>query len=238
MEIAEEEALYHRMVQDALMNEAKNQQMTQNDSVQNVISQNDTSAQGGMIPFSIIQNVTEQPDFTWSPIPVVGKMPASFINLTLDPTDDTFLWTFGSGSTTSTDINPTFTYNQTGSYTVTLYETSSGQSKSSIAKSVLVVVPTLGVSFSGSTFGLTPNGFTASFTASITNNGAGTFLAMWVFGDGNVFNFSSSMSNTTIYTYSSLAIFTASLQVTESSFLVTQSVTEYVDPFLGRIVAF
>ena len=58
MEIAEEEALFHRMVQEQLMREAKTAQMTVQDSVQNgesATTAGQAGGAGGVPPYSYFQ---------------------------------------------------------------------------------------------------------------------------------------------------------------------------------------
>jgi PKD repeat protein len=239
MEIAEEEALMHRIMQDQMLRESKTVQMTQDDSVQTGQTSADTIASpaagagaGGVPPYDFFAEGVEVADFSYIPTPAVAGSITYFTNLTRTPENDTFLWQLGSGSLTSTDINPTITYNQTGSYTAILQATSSRGIKSSKSIIVSVIVPSLSATFTGDTFNLTATSFTASLTSSITYNSSGNITGWWRFGDGA----SASYASPITHSYGTLEVYTATLQVTESIYNITASVSASVDPFLDKII--
>ncbi|MEM6964472.1 MAG: PKD domain-containing protein [Bacteroidota bacterium] len=121
-------------------------------------------------------------------------------------------WSFPGGNpTTSTDQNPTVTYNNEGSYTVTLVASNgSGSSTSSITDFILVDdVPSAG-------FSQNTNGLTVSFTNASTN--ANSYN--WDFGDGNTSN----QSNPT-HTYTNDGTYDVILTATNNCGSVTTTQT-------------
>jgi PKD repeat protein len=240
MEIAEEEALMAKIIAEqsailqtqnlALLSQTPppTSQQVQDAAVGSAVG----PGAGGIPRFSYFKEPTEQANFSFSPASPQAGTVTTFTNLSPTPENDTFLWRFGSGSLTSTDINPTVTYSKTGSYTVILQETSSTGHTSSVSNTVTVVIPTLSDTFTGTTFGLTDAGFTASFTGSVNYISTGTISGKWVFGDGQNAVYTSPIT----HIYGALQTYTASLQVTESLYQVTASVKDGVDPFLNRII--
>lgn len=160
---------------------------------------------------------TEQAAFSLSPASGVAPLTVTFVNQTPTPSNDTFLWDFGSGSLTSTDITPSaLTYTQTGSYTVTLQATSAIGAMSIATQTITVSDPTIFAWYTPpqSRTGVAP--YSASFQ--INNTGTApvsTITGVFDFGDG---------SPTVPYTASGMALnhvydtgsFTASFSVTES----------------------
>ena len=90
----------------------------------------------------------------------------------------TFLWSFGDG-TTSTDLNPTKTYNTAGTYTVKLIATNETGCKDTIIKANYIRVGSVRSDFS------IPTSVCVNAPLSITNNTNPTSAqANWSFGDG------------------------------------------------------
>lgn len=156
-----------------------------------------------------VANFTVTPSSGYSPLTV------TFANYTRTPDDDTFLWNFGTGSLTSTDITPSsLTYVRTGSYIVTLQATSSAGVATSANTTITVLNPVLVSKFTLTT---SSNGApsTGSFTNTTTYTGNGTLTYKWLYGSGSL---TSSVASPSPLIYINSGSYTASLQVTESSF--------------------
>ena len=223
MEIAEEEALYHRMAQDAILQESKTAQMTQNDSVQDGQTSAATQTSpacgpgGGGIPlWDYFQEQREEAGFTFSPLSGGGPLSVSFSNTTRTPLDDTFLWTFGDGNT-STAVNPVNVF-ATGSWNIQLQATSSNGAMTAATSAITVSAPTITAGFTVTpTTGSAP--FTASFTNTTTQNGSGPLVYKWYFG--NVAANTSSLANPTfVYDTGS---FTVRLSVSSSVYTLVSA---------------
>lgn len=216
-EIIEEEDLFHRMMQ-----EAKNLQMTQNDSVQNgpscatVGDAGTGTGAGGAPDYLVFHPELEVDNFSADVTSGAAPLVVHFTPIVTTPVADKYLWLFGDG-TTSHAANPTHSFANTQSYNVTLQITNSyGQAKATtkvgyITASLPVITPNFSVN---SASGAAP--FTASFTNTTTYNGSGTLTYKWVFGDGAT---TASLNAAHVYQTGS---FVVELQVTESSFSVAQ----------------
>ena len=131
----------------------------------------------------------------------------------------------------------------TGSFTASLILTESvNHITSSAVKYITLISPTVTPTFTFSTFNLTDDSFTASFTSSVIYNGGGTIQGMWYFGD----DIRVSYTNDRPFTHSyRINTYTASLSITESTFNITSSVTNYVtysnetehdpDPYFSKL---
>jgi PKD repeat protein len=120
-----------------------------------------------------------------------------------------FLWNFGDGNT-STDANPSHTYGNVQSYTVTLTATNSlGSNSKSTTATIHNVAPTV----SASSDAPKNEGSTVTFTGSATDPGGGGDISgySWNFGDGNT----SSQQNPTAV-YADDGNYTVTLNVTDS----------------------
>lgn len=237
-EIIEEEALYHQMLQEAeslrqaklmqedamkqALNLALKSQQPQPSSLQvqdAAVGAPANAGAGGVPPFSYFVKVaqdaaepTELADFSFSPASGISPLLVSFTNLTPTPDNDTFLWDFGSGSATSTSINPSITYTTSGSYTITLYATSSTGNMTTASKSITVSIPTLIAGFTLTTSSATAPSI-GTFANTSTYNGSGTLTRLWVYGSGSL---TSSAAVAPSITYTASGSYTASLSVTES----------------------
>jgi len=245
MELAEEEALYARMAQDAILQEqsrfqeALNQHLMLREASALKQSQNlalisqvppPSSQQvqdggegypvnagaGGGLPFNFFMESAEIASFDISPSSGIGPLQIAFTNTTPSPENDTFLWNFGSGSLTSALISPSpLTYTQTGSYTITLQSTSSANTSTQASKGITVSAPTLTALFGISSSSLAGPA-TLSFSNSSSYNGSGTLTYLLSYGTGSLTTTSSSLAPSVIYR--TTGSYTASLQVTESSY--------------------
>ena len=111
--------------------------------------------------------------------PVVLGNTAIFTNSSTGTEPLQFLWDFGDGSGTSTAVNPTHVYSQTGTYTVTL------TAENMFGQSTAVQTITVGLPPEA---GFTHNGpILLGDTAVFTNTAFGTepLQFLWDFGDGS-----------------------------------------------------
>ncbi len=119
----------------------------------------------------------------------------------------TYAWAFGDGGSSS-QANPTHTYQVAGTYTVTLTVTDAGQRSSAKSLEVVAASP-LRMSLSANpTSGVAP--LSVTFTSTV-RDGFGPYTYAWTFGDGGT----SSAANPT-HVYSSAGTFTATVVVTDS----------------------
>ena len=259
MEIAEEEALLHRvqleeqarqkdMFQEALkqhlaLREANAKANQTNLNNQNValpqytpqpasqqIQDGQYAAPAGGGGWVLPSELESQEVARFSAVPStgVGPLTVTFTNLTVSPQNDTFLWNLGSGSYTSSAAitPPALTYTQTGSYTVTLQETSSTGNKSVTTQTITVTDPTLNAWINSPLLatGIAP--LSRSFTVTRTYNGNGAVTGYLHFGDGKPSV--AFVNNGTIGHVYNSGSFTASLALTESSYGHTNVATVYI----------
>lgn len=144
-EIAEEEALYQRMVQDAILRETREQQAAQ--QVQNVA--NAPAGAGGVPPYNYFQELEEYALFTISPTgTIVAPAQITFTNNTRTPLDDTFLWVFDTGSLTSTLVTPApLVYKSVGEFNIMLQETSSAGMMTTASATITLTEPSITASY-------------------------------------------------------------------------------------------
>lgn len=147
-------------------------------------------------------------DFNYLTISDCDSFSLAFNNASFGATN--YLWSFGDG-TTSTQINPSHTYTNAGTYQVKLVAESTGACD--VADSLTLPVtftPRQDVSFTvDNNSGCLP--LTVSFTDQSIGGPGRTYL--WTFGDGGP----SSTSDTTVtHTYTTVGTFTAVLTVTDT----------------------
>ncbi|MFY7884500.1 MAG: PKD domain-containing protein, partial [Dolichospermum sp.] len=117
-----------------------------------------------------------------------------------------YFWDFGDGFT-STATNPTKSFTNTGTYTVTLIATHTSGCKDTTSKTVtLLTVPTASFSYTGAT------SCTNNLTLSFTNTTVGSVSNIWYFGDGGT----STLSNPS-KTYASAGTYNVKLVVTNAN---------------------
>lgn len=121
-----------------------------------------------------------------------------------------WLWDFGDGNT-STLQNPTHSYQNPGTYNVTLFITDGNNCTSEEFKSnVITVAASPTASFTASN----TLGCSAPLTVTFTDNSSGTGLDYaWNFGNGNIATTSTPIAQT----YNSFGVFLAQLVVTSSN---------------------
>ncbi|MDE4908394.1 PKD domain-containing protein [Methanogenium marinum] len=158
----------------------------------------------------------EKPDaaFTWTPTsPVVGS-PVSFTDTSTGDGISEWKWEFEdpmdfTGNRESTLRNPQHTYQNAGSYDVTLFVKNSGGSDI-ILKTITVGTVRLNAKFSAS-----PSSGTAPLTVRFVDSSTGVGIESWQwdFGNGQTYD-GESPSN---IVYSSSGSYTASLEVTDEN---------------------
>jgi len=131
-------------------------------------------------------------DFAAGPTNGVAPLTVVFTNLSSGATD--FVWDFGDGNT-SASLNPTNTYTNAGSYTVSLTASSPGATNA-LARTNYVVVTNL-LPPVVADFAAAPTNGVAPLTVVFTNLSSGATDFIWDFGDGNT---SASLNPTNIYT--------------------------------------
>ena len=259
MEIAEEEALLHRIQieeqaqQKDLFHKALQQHLAlreanakQNQNPTSVNNQNVALPQwfpqpssqqvqdgqyaapagGGGWALETLQEPTEQASFTALQATIIGPNRIFFTNTSPTPTNDTFFWDFGSGSLTSNVANPgSRLYTQTGSYTVTLQETSSAGNMTIASVTITVNAPTL-LAFESLGDKNVVGPYTASITGTQVYNGSGVVTGFWYWGDGTA---STPFTNSAgvIHKYET-GSWTSSLALTESSYNITNVASFYI----------
>lgn len=116
----------------------------------------------------------------------------------------TYTWNFGNGAT-SNQLQPTYSYTNSGTYTVTLVVDSPSGCKDTLKKAVTVVSAPI------SNFSLQIN--SCSKTVSITNNSLNGNTYAWNFGDGT----GSTLQNPLTHTYAPIGTYSIWLVVTNSN---------------------
>lgn len=124
----------------------------------------------------------------------------------------TYSWSFGNGAPASNLVNPSTTYANPGTYTVSLTVSNGpGSSNTKTVTNYITVYPSPQVSFTAVNASGCP-GTTVSFASTSIPGSSGTATYTWNFGDGN-----SGSGQTTTHTYTTSGTFNVALQVTNSS---------------------
>ena len=133
-------------------------------------------------------------------------------------------WDFGDG-TTSTEQNPTYTYEAAGTYTVTLIATNEYGSDEEIRTDYITVYAPVTAQFTADvTSGAAP--LTVQFTD--TSTGSPTSW-LWTFGDGNT-----STAQNPQHTYSSAGTYTVTLTASHTYSNDTETKTSYISAIPTR----
>jgi len=120
-------------------------------------------------------------DFSFDPPSGCAPLTVNFTNLSQFADPSTYRWEFGTNQGTSQSINPTYTYNEQGIYSVTLYASNILGQEVSITKAGIIEVFESPVAL----FTIKPNLVYVPGGKVFTNNrstGADTYE--WLFGDG------------------------------------------------------
>ncbi len=126
-------------------------------------------------------------------------------------TPTSWYWDLGNGST-STLQNPSTTYINPGTYTVTLIATNANGSDTQITTNYITVAPSPTVAFTADSTPSCQVPRTISFTNNSVAGGSGTATYLWDFGDGNT-----STSASPTHTYTSFGNYTVTLLVTNGN---------------------
>ncbi|MFN4246166.1 MAG: PKD domain-containing protein [Flavipsychrobacter sp.] len=126
-------------------------------------------------------------------------------------TPTSWYWDLGNGST-STLQNPSTTYINPGTYTVTLIATNSNGADTQVFTNYITVAPSPTVAFTADSTPSCQVPRTISFTNNSVAGGSGTTTYLWDFGDGNT----SSSANPT-HTYTAFGNYTVTLLVTNGN---------------------
>src|SRR5438445_359991 len=128
-------------------------------------------------------------------------------------------WDFGDGSSHSSALNPSHTYNNAGSYTVTLMVSGSGGSNS---KSLTIQVTTAPPPPPTANFGANPTSGNAPLTVQFSDQSSGSITSRdWNFGDGSAHSSALNPS----HTYNNAGSYTVTLTVTGSGGSNSKSLT-------------
>ncbi len=137
----------------------------------------------------------------------------------------TYAWTFGTGTTTSTVANPTFTYTTAGTFTATLtVKDAIGQTSSAsiLITAITNLAPTARVTATPSS-GTYP--LAVAFDGSTSTDPEGQALTYaWTFGTGTT---TSALVNPT-FTYTAAGTFTATLYATDARGLKSVAATKSI----------
>ncbi len=197
---------------------------------------NGTSSKSLTKTITVIPVLT--PGFSYSPAnPEAGEL-IQFQDLT-SGNPSAWNWNFGDGSTSNLQ-NPTHTYNNAGTYTVTL-QVSNGDYTRTVSKTITVLAPiTVGFSYS-------PANPVVGQDVQFSNASTGSITSYsWNFGDG-----SSSTLKDPVHKYSSAGNFTVTLTATNAkgsksksqTITVSQSISPSfsynpASPYAGQTVQF
>ncbi|MDW8410326.1 MAG: PKD domain-containing protein [Flavobacteriales bacterium] len=146
----------------------------------------------------------------------------TFQNLSTAPAGTQFFWNFGNGQT-STQVNPTVTYNAVGAYSVTLVaiDPQSGCVDTHYIPNYITVTPVATAGFQLSSTSVCPG----QQIQTVNQSGPVGSSFLWNFGNGQ----SSTQSNPT-FSYNNPGNYTVTLQVTNGNCTATASANVTVHP--------
>lgn len=133
-----------------------------------------------------------------------GTKTVSYTNQTVAgaPGTISYLWDFGDGDS-STSVNPTHTYAQSGNYTVSLIAVNGSGCTSTLTKNNYIqILPKPATNFTASS----TSSCTSPFQVTFTNNTTNGVSYEWNFGDGNT-----SIASNPTHTYNSSGSYTVRL---------------------------
>lgn len=159
----------------------------------------------------------------------------NFVNNSTSATN--YIWDFGDGSPTSTATNPSHTYTNTGTYTVTLVASNPNGCTASSDTTTLIVTAIDDSIFAGFTLvkidSCNPYSISIVNTSSANNGPLGPNVTYnWTFGDGNTSN----LANPGMHNYATGGTYVVTLTLTDTNACNSPSVfTQNVD-FTSSIV--
>jgi len=137
----------------------------------------------------------------------------------------TYLWDFGDGNT-STEQNPLYSYNQKGSYTVTLNVSQAIGAPASIAKNKYITVTSIPLILPVVDFFSTPTSGIAPLTVIFTDLSTNTPIAWnWSFGDDSLEN---ATEQNPVHTYADPGTYTVSVNATNANGSASRTREGYV----------
>jgi PKD repeat protein len=149
-----------------------------------------------------------------------NPLTVNFTNLSLNASS--WLWKFGNGDTSSA-FSPTYTYQQQGSYSVTLYGMDASGCKDSLIKTNYIHPGGTVNNFSSSQ----PITGCAPLTISLSDSSSATSW-LWDFGDGNT-----STQQSPTHTYNAPGTYAVSLQTQSSGGNCSQLITNFATYNVG-----
>ena len=171
-------------------------------------------------------------DFSGSPTSGCAPLTVNFTDLSTGTGIDGWSWTFGDGGS-STAQNPSYTYNNAGTYSVTLTVSSSSQGcNDGITKTGYITVnPAPVAQFVGS-----PTSGTEPLTVNFTDQSTDATSWSWDFGDG----VGTSTAQNPSYTYNSAGTYTVTLTATNACGSDIEQKVDYisVNPCVAPIADF
>jgi PKD repeat protein len=161
-------------------------------------------------------------DFSASPTSGLFPLTVNFSDLSTGTGIDGWLWDFGDGSGTSTAQNPSHTYDDPGTYTVSLTASSSDCSDSKTETAYVTVGEAPLANFSG-----TPTSGTEPLTVDFTDSSTGSPTSWsWDFDDDGVEDSSSQHPS---HTYNTAGTYTVTLRVENTYGYDEKSEVDYID---------
>ena len=168
---------------------------------------------------AVNDGATPPPTASFTADPTSGCAP-----LTVQFTDqssgdiNSWQWDFGDG-TTSTEQNPQHTYNNPGTYTVSLTVSGPGGSDTDTQTDLITVYEPITADFNGS-----PTSGDAPLTVTFTDQSSGTVTTwQWDFGDG-----ATSTEQNPTHTYNSAGTYTVTLTASNSCDSDTKTKVDYI----------
>jgi gliding motility-associated-like protein len=130
----------------------------------------------------VIEAIPPLVDFAYAPASGCAPLTVRFTNLSQFAEPSTYRWEFGAGQGTSQAVDPTYTYFEPGTYTVSLSASNvTGQQVTEVKQQIIQVFEVPRASFSiKPVIVFIPGG--VMFT---DNNSTGATRYLWDFGDGN-----------------------------------------------------
>jgi gliding motility-associated-like protein len=182
-----------------------------------------------LVPNAIRVGSKPNADFSAVPIPVCGKQPVYFTNLTT-PASDEWEWDFGDGGTSNLE-NPTHSYSDTGYFDIRLIATNNGCPDTLVRLNYVRVLPPIAL------FTPVPN-CNNRLQFSFTDQSIAPQSWEWDFGDGSPI----SIAQNPVHTFPSFGNFTIRLIVTNGScrdtaFQTIRTVDESPDFNANQVIA-
>ncbi|MEA3439875.1 MAG: PKD domain-containing protein, partial [Chloroflexota bacterium] len=163
-----------------------------------------------------------QADFSATPTSGVAPLDVDFTNNSTGDYD-TCNWDFGDGGTSSECAPPSYTYNTSGVYTVSLTVSGNGGEDTETKTDYITVYEAAQAAFSA-----TPTKGVAPMDVDFTNTSTGDYdTCSWDFGDGGT----SSECAPPTYTYNTPGVYTVSLTVSGNGGEDTETKTDYISVY-------